>query len=146
MNFKHSKYFNTAIVFDSLSQKCLREEIQNTSKLSEKIIFEHFHKDSELLKDLSVYEQIKDFGESESSVNRMVEFNLQAIDKDKLKAEKIELIKDIKRNMSIDTLLSNNIQDYKKYASIYILLENWDNLKGENQTDVTKLYNSILNR
>lgn len=146
MNFKHSKYFNTAIVFDSLTQRSLQEEIHDLDKFSEQLIYTHFNNDSELLKDLYVYEQIKEYGECESSINRMVEYNLLSIDKKRLKEEKIELIKNIKNNTSIDKLLSSNIKDYKKYASIYILLENWDNLKNEDQSTVTSLYNSILDK
>lgn len=145
MNYKHSKYFNTAILFESLLIQGIKEKIGDKKNISEQIIKESFHSKSELLKDLSVYEIIKEKGDSFDRIVNLLEFNLSGIDRSKLKTEHITLINKLKDSYNLDKLLSNKIPDYKRYASIYILLDKWKDLKNLNPIEYNDLIESITN-
>jgi hypothetical protein len=59
MKVKHSKFKNTAILFELLVKQITQEVLSNSTKnVSEKIIKEFFSSNKELAKELKLYNQI----------------------------------------------------------------------------------------
>jgi hypothetical protein len=128
MKVKHSKFKNTAILFELLVKQITHEVLSNSKKnVSEKIIKEFFGSTKELAKELKLYNQI--VKEKYSSVDDAKLF-LEEVSKERIKLdeiklnrEKYNLIKTIKESYDLDKFLSSNLQNYKVLASIYKVFE-----------------------
>lgn len=128
MKVKHSKFKNTAILFELLVKQITHEVLSNSKKnVSETIIKEFFSSNKELAKELKLYNQI--VKEKYSSVNDaklfLEEISNERIklDENKLNKEKYNLIKTIKESYELDRFLSSNLQNYKVLASVYKVFE-----------------------
>lgn len=128
MKVKHSKFKNTAILFELLVKQITHEVLSNSKKnISEKIIKEFFGSNKELAKELKLYNQI--VKEKYSSVDDAKIFLEEVskerikLDENKLNREKYNLIKTIKESYDLDKFLSSNLQNYKVLASIYKVFE-----------------------
>ena len=118
MKVKHSKFKNTAILFELLVKQITQEVLSNSTKnVSEKIIKEFFSSNKELAKELKLYNQI--VKEKYSSINdaklflEEVSKERTKLDENKLNKEKYNLIKTIKESYDLDKFLSSNLQNYK---------------------------------
>ena len=124
MKVKHSKFKNTAILFELLVKQITQEVLSNTNKnLSEKIIKEFFNSKKELAKELKLYNWItkEKFSNSDDAklfLSEVVE-ERRKLDESKLAKEKYNLIKTIKETYELEKFLSSNLQNYKLLASIY---------------------------
>jgi hypothetical protein len=128
MKVKHSKFKNTAILFELLVKQITQEVLANSNKnVSEKIIKEFFSSNKELAKELRLYNQI--VKEKYTSVNDAKLFLEEVsnerikLDENKLNREKYNLIKTIKESYDLDKFLSSNLQNYKLLASVYKVFE-----------------------
>jgi hypothetical protein len=128
MKVKHSKFKNTAILFELLVKQITHEVLSNSTKnVSEKIIKEFFSSNKELAKELKLYNQI--VKEKYSSINDAKLFLEEVanerikLDENKLNREKYNLIKTIKESYDLDKFLSSNLQNYKLLASVYKIFE-----------------------
>ena len=128
MKVKHSKFKNTAILFELLVKQITQEVLANSNKnISEKIIKEFFSSNKELAKELRLYNQI--VKEKYTSVNDAKLFLEEVsnerikLDENKLNREKYNLIKTIKESYDLDKFLSSNLQNYKLLASVYKVFE-----------------------
>jgi hypothetical protein len=128
MKVKHSKFKNTAILFELLVKQITQEVLSNSTKnVSEKIIKEFFSSNKELAKELKLYNQI--VKEKYSSINdaklflEEVSKERTKLDENKLNKEKYNLIKTIKESYDLDKFLSSNLQNYKLLASVYKVFE-----------------------
>ena len=128
MKVKHSKFKNTAILFELLVKQITHEVLSNSTKnVSEKIIKEFFSSNKELAKELKLYNQI--VKEKYSSINDAKLFLEEVanerikLDENKLNREKYNLIKTIKESYDLDKFLSSNLQNYKLLASVYKVFE-----------------------
>jgi hypothetical protein len=128
MKVKHSKFKNTAILFELLVKQITQEVLANSNKnVSEKIIKEFFSSNKELAKELRLYNQI--VKEKYTSVNdaklflEEVSNERTKLDENKLNREKYNLIKTIKESYDLDKFLSSNLQNYKLLASVYKVFE-----------------------
>lgn len=128
MKVKHSKFKNTAILFELLVKQITQEVLSNSNKnLSEKIIKEFFNSKKELAKELKLYNWItkEKFSNSDDAklfLSEVVE-ERRKLDESKLAKEKYNLIKTIKENYELEKFLSSNLQNYKLLASIYKVFE-----------------------
>lgn len=128
MKVKHSKFKNTAILFELLVKQITQEVLSNSTKnVSEKIIKEFFSSNKELAKELKLYNQI--VKEKYSSIDDAKLFLEEVakervkLDENKLNREKYNLIKTIKESYDLDKFLSSNLQNYKLLASVYKVFE-----------------------
>lgn len=124
----HSKYKNTAILFELLVKQITHEVLSNSKRaVSEKIIKEFFNSKKELAKELKLYNQIvkeKYTNPSDAKIflDEIVE-ERKKLDENKLKKEKYNLIKTIKESYDLSKFLSSNLQNYRLLASIYKIFE-----------------------
>jgi hypothetical protein len=128
MKVKHSKFKNTAILFELLVKQITHEVLSNSTKnVSEKIIKEFFSSNKELAKELRLYNQI--VKEKYSSIDDAKLFLEEVakerikLDENKLNREKYNLIKTIKESYDLNKFLSSNLQNYKLLASVYKIFE-----------------------
>lgn len=128
MKVKHSKFRNTAILFELLVKQITQEVLSNTNKnLSEKIIKEFFNSKKELAKELRLYnwitkEKFSNTDDAKLFLSEVVE-ERKKLDESKLAKEKYNLIRTIKETYELEKFLSSNLQNYKLLASIYKVFE-----------------------
>lgn len=128
MKVKHSKFKNTAILFELLVKQITQEVLSNSNKnLSEKIIKEFFNSRKELAKELKLYnwivkERFSNNDDAKLFLQEVIE-ERKKLDESKLAKEKYNLIRTIKESYELDKFLSSNLQNYKLLASIYKVFE-----------------------
>lgn len=128
MKVKHSKFKNTAILFELLVKQITHEVLSNSKKnVSEAIIKEFFNSKKELAKELKLYNQLVKEKYSKSNdaklfLEQIVE-ERKKLDETKLSREKYNLIKTIKESYDLNKFLSSNLQNYRLLASIYKVFE-----------------------
>jgi len=136
MKIRHNKIKNTGILFESLARQITADVLENkNSSIAAKIIKQFFNKNTELRKELSLYQSlIKESFSSEVKAASFVDTVLESrknLNNSKLRREKYEIIKQLKENFSIENLFSSRIDSYPVYASIYKLFE-YNSLLTEN--------------
>lgn len=126
---KHSKYKNTAILYEVLIKKLMydtmNEDVNSNSIM--KIIRKFFNNKTELYRELKLYQTLD---ESKFTSDNQAIYYIDKIinarknlDNSKLKQEKYNLVNEIKKNYNIEDFFKSNIRNYKKYASIYQIFE-----------------------
>jgi len=125
---KHSKFKNTAILFELLVRQVTADILKGTEhSKANKILRTFFKEETELGKELKLYNLLmNEIAKDSVTADRIVETILKArtrIRGDKLGAQKYNLIKEIKTNYPIDDFLRGKISNYKLMASIYKLFE-----------------------
>ena len=128
MKIKHSKYKNTGILFELLTRQITADTLSGRSNKSLDFLKKHFNSKTELLKEYKIYHTLstKKF-EKESKANILIDTLLESyknLNKNKLRREKYNLIKEIKDNYNITDFFNSKINNYKIMASIFNLLEN----------------------
>lgn len=143
MALKHSKFRNTGILFELLVRQTTADLLQNKDSKAVKILKKYFT-NTELAKEYSIYSsfiQTNTINESKAEmfINTLIqEYN--KINYEKLSVEKYNLIKEIKANYDLDNFFKAKIDNYKPYASIYIVLESQKNSSSNvNQTLISKI-------
>jgi hypothetical protein len=127
MKVKHSKFKNTAILFELLVKQITQEVLSNSTKnLSEKIIKEFFNSRKELAKELKLY-------------NWIVKERFSNNDDAKLFLQEV-----IKESYELDKFLSSNLQNYKLLASIYKVFESKTQGRKVEIRDFIESNNTIL--
>jgi hypothetical protein len=123
---KHNKLKNTGIIFEILTRNIVSESLKGKESKAINIIKKHFSK-SELGKEYKIYENItKRKGLNESKANILLEYSINDYDnlnKELLKKQKYNLIKEISEHYNVNDFFKVKINNYKLYASIYLLLE-----------------------
>lgn len=127
---KHNKIKNTGILFELLSTQITSDMINNKPSPAVEILKEYFKKGTNLNKELSLYQTLlKEKFNGNEKANRLIDEVLKInkeINKTVLRKEKYNLIREIKKNYSLEEFAKNKINNYKIYASIYKLFENHD--------------------
>jgi hypothetical protein len=125
---KHSKFKNTAILFELLVRQITLEVINGDSVGKAKTILkEFFNKNTELAKELKLYEML--LQEKYKTENRAEKFidlvcgERTKINESKLIREKYDLVKKIKESFDLETFLSSPLTNYREMASIYKIFE-----------------------
>tara|TARA_R110000782_G_scaffold268681_1_gene365443 strand:- start:1068 stop:1913 length:846 start_codon:yes stop_codon:yes gene_type:complete len=124
---KHSKFKNTGILFELLVRQIATDTLNNKDSKATDIIREHFGKNSELAKELRLYQSaIKESFDSEYKASEFLNIILKERNKltvTALSKQKYNLIKDIKSNFVLEDFFNYRVSNYKENASIYKLFE-----------------------
>lgn len=142
---KHSKFKNTGMLFELLTRQITSDIISSNESVAIQILKKHFGKNTELIKEYTLYKTLCDEKlKSESKANMLIGAVITArrgLNKSKLNEEKYELIKAIKDNFDIDLFFQTKVQNYKLLASIYKIFEYKD---LDNPVELTKSKITII--
>ncbi len=142
---KHSKFKNTAMLFELLTRQITSDIISSNESVAIQILKKYFNKNTELIKEYKLYKTLCDEKlKSETKANMLIEAVLKArrgLNRHKLQSEKYELIKSIKENFDIDVFFQTKVQNYKLLASLYKVFE-YNEL--DNPVEITKSRITIL--
>ena len=144
---KHSKFKNTAMLFELLTRQITSDIIASNESIAIQILRKHFGKNSELIKEYTLYKTLCDEKlKSDTKANMLIEAAIKSrkgLDRKKLNQEKYELIKAIKENFDINSFFQTKVKNYKVLASIYKLFEyrEVDNPLELTQSKITILEN-----
>ena len=142
---KHSKFKNTAMLFELLTRQITSDIISSNESVAIQILKKYFNKNTELIKEYKLYKTLCDEKlKSDTKANMLIEAVLKArrgLNKNKLQNEKYELIKAIKENFDIDSFFQTKVQNYKLLASLYKIFE-YNEL--DNPVEITKSRITIL--
>jgi len=123
---KHNKKRNVGIIYEQLINSISACLVEGKSKQGDTIIDilkKHFHPGSELYKEFRLFNAlVKTTVSSDSLASRILEEAKRASD---LRREKSLLIKDINQKINDDNFYSVRVEDYRTYATIQTLLNDW---------------------
>ena len=121
---KHNKKRNTAFLFESLVKELTRATLSKNLKLKNvvmSILREHFHKDSILHKELTLYKTLCEISNVEKDIAEKIVSEVKrvyhSLGQQKIFDEQTEVIKKINSGLSKD-IYKNFISNYKTLASI----------------------------
>jgi len=121
---KHSKIKNTGILFELLSRQ-ITVDVMNSEDKSKSVEMwkKFFNESTELGKENQLYQVLlKQNYNSTRKAEKLVDAVIRAREKlqnKKLRTEKYNLIKEIKKNYIVEDFFRARIPNYKVYASIY---------------------------
>ena len=147
---KHSKYRNTGFLFEILVRQITSDTITNkTNATSSQILRKYFVGNTELGKELALYKTLSETRyNSDARANHLIDAvldNRKRIDEKKLRAEKYNLIKEIKDAYPVTDMFETKIPDYKVYASIYKMFDASTTLNETyDPTDIVQCRYTIL--
>ena len=121
---KHSKIKNTGILFELLSRQITVDVMNNDDKSkSVEMLKKFFNEKTELGKENQLYQVLlKENYNSSHKAEKLVDAVISAREKlqnKKLRTEKYNLIKEVKKNYIVEDFFRARIPNYKVYASIY---------------------------
>ena len=121
---KHSKIKNTGILFELLSRQITVDVMNGDDKSkSVEMLKKFFNEGTELGKENQLYQVLlKENYNSSHKAEKLVDAVVKARQKlqnKKLRTEKYNLIKEVKKNYVVEDFFRARIPNYKVYASIY---------------------------
>jgi|TARA_Y100001973_G_scaffold102474_1_gene167593 hypothetical protein len=121
---KHSKIKNTGILFELLSRQITVDVMNGDDKSkSVEMLKKFFNEGTELGKENQLYQVLlKENYNSSHKAEKLVDAVIKARQKlqnKRLRTEKYNLIKEIKKNYKVEDFFRARIPNYKVYASIY---------------------------
>lgn len=124
---KHSKYKNTAILFEMLVRKLTSETLSSDKSVAIDIIKKYFGKNTELAKELHLYntlikEQFKTDARALDYI-RSVKAAHKNLNQSVLKRQRYNLVKEISEKFVFTDMAKIHINNYKVLASINMLFE-----------------------
>jgi len=144
----HNKKRNVGIIYEQLVQYISETIITKNNpktKLAKQILRKHFNKDSELYKEYRLFNALAQTNSVDPSFATQIlgeaKKGSRRHDKEKLRKEKSFLIRDINYHLG-QSFYKRRINEYKKYATIQILLNEWR--KGEFSIEYEKKVHSML--
>jgi len=125
---KHNKFKNTGILFELLLRQIASDTISGKNSAALNIVKQHFNK-TELSKEHKLYQILinsKQLNEikAETLINSVLALSSR-LNKTRLRNEKYNLIKEIRKHYSIEEFFKAKINNYTQYASIYNLIEGY---------------------
>jgi hypothetical protein len=131
---KHNKKRNTGLIYEFLARAIADAIIENDDRrrqIAMSIVKKHFRKDSELLKEFRLFHSlVATTTKSENVADNILEAAKEAarkINESKLDREKSLLIRSINHKINDDKFYSQKVNEYKTYATIQTLLNEWRN-------------------
>ena len=121
---KHNKLRNTGLIFEILTRNLMVETLNGKKPISISIIKKHYTLNSELNKELKLYEGLSHH--RNSFADQFIDSILRTrkkLDPKKLEEEKYNLVKSLKKFYDLNEFFNTRIQNYKLHASIYKLFE-----------------------
>lgn len=126
-NLKHSKYKNTAILFEMLVRKLTSETLTSDKTVTVEIIKKYFGKNTVLSKELQLYNSlIKESFKTEAQTLEFIRSCKAAHDKlnkSSLRRQRYNLVKEISENFDFQKISKIRINNYKELASVYKIFE-----------------------
>ena len=125
---KHSKVKNVGIMYELLARKLTADVLNDNTKSKAVSIFkEFFGKDTEISKELELYnilqnKKTKNQAMATDLLNVVLETR-QKLSNSKLRKEKYNLVKRVNESFDSKEFFSTRIPNYKFYASVYNLFE-----------------------
>ena len=122
---KHSKYKNTAILFEMLVRKLTSETLSSNKTVTADLIKKYFGKNTELSKELYLYntllkEQFKSEAQGLDYI-RTVKLSYAKLNQSALKRQRYNLVKEISEKFIFANMSKMHITNYKVLASVYML-------------------------
>lgn len=137
MKIKHSKYKNTGILFELLVRQATADTLNGNDSPAIDLIKQYFVK-SELGREYKLYESVlKSKVLSESKANYIISAVLESskkLNRTSLRKQKYNLISEIKKHYDINSFFNTKITNYKELASLYTIIEGYNN-DSLNDTD-----------
>jgi hypothetical protein len=145
-NLKHSKYKNTAILFEILVRKLTSESLTSDKSVTVNIIKKYFGKNTELSKELQLYnslikEQLNSEAKSLEFIRTCKTAHMQ-LNKSVLKRQRYNLVKEISNSFDFTKISKIRINNYKTLASIYKIFEYNE---ADNPKQLFECKNEIVN-
>ena len=113
---KHSKFKNTAMLFELLTRQITSDIISSNESVAIQILKKHFNKNTELIKEYRLYKTLSDERlKSDTKANMLIEAALKArrgLNRNKLQTEKYQLIKSIKENFDINSFFQTQTHEF----------------------------------
>lgn len=131
---KHSKFRNTGLLFELLTRQVTADILAGKEDSSAKsLLFKYFSPNTELGREWQLYnflvnERAKDETQAEKYISIALK-QKSKLDRKKLIEQKYNLIKEINSVYSAENLLKSSLKNYKLFASIYKLFEDYVNEK-----------------
>lgn len=129
---KHNKKRNVGIIYELLLRQISRgiiDEDSNASKKAAAILKKHFEPGTQLYREFRLFNAlVKTTASSESVASTILsEARMMAssIDRTKLNYEKSKLIQEINHELVRETFYKQWVPDYRMYATIQTLLNDW---------------------
>jgi len=138
MKIKHSKYKNTGLLFELLVRRITSDTLSGKPSPASVILKKYFV-NTELGKEYKLYESFfSKKGVSEVKASTTISIILESskkLNKQKLRKEKYNLIKELKQHYNIEDIFKTKIFEYKEIASLYKLIEcyNSDSVNNPNE-------------
>tara|TARA_R110002126_G_scaffold41244_1_gene120194 strand:+ start:353 stop:1204 length:852 start_codon:yes stop_codon:yes gene_type:complete len=147
---KHSKYKNTAILFEMLVRKLTSETLSSNKTVTADLIKKYFGKNTELSKELYLYntllkEQFKSEAQGLDYI-RTVKLSYAKLNQSALKRQRYNLVKEISEKFIFANMSKMHITNYKVLASVYMLFEydETDNVKQLLECKNVILQNNLI--
>tara|TARA_Y100000310_G_C20617842_1_gene781613 strand:- start:44 stop:892 length:849 start_codon:yes stop_codon:yes gene_type:complete len=148
----HNKKRNVGIIFEQLTKYLSTALIdKNQIKVQKvlKIIKDNLKSGTELYKEFRLFNAlVKTRVPRENLANRILEDAKNAsrnFDSKKLRHEKSMLIKEINHSLNDPSFYSQRIDEYRNYATIQTLLNDWRRLEDPNLMRIVKYENEVIN-
>jgi hypothetical protein len=140
---RHSKFKNTGILFELLTQQLTADIVGGKSESNAKnLLFKYFKENTELSQEWKLYSTLLTHKlKNEAQAERMLSIILEArkkLSNKKLNQEKYELIKEIKETYPLDDLLKAPVRNYRILASIYKIFE--DNISRNIKFNINEVF------
>lgn len=124
---KHKKQKNVGLIYEILIKRITSELInEKKEKVAQHLLEKYFNKYTEIYKENKIYQIIlNSAGKNYNQISRNINESLKIwkiIDKDKIIAEKYNLVGDILEKYG-PKFFDTEIRNYKEFASIYKLVE-----------------------
>jgi len=131
----HNKKRNIGIIYEQIIQFICKKIMENDKNSSEKavsIIKEHFSEGTQLSKEYKLFNALAKTKNVSSPLANSIIFEAKKacnymFDNEKLEREKSVLIKELNYSFGKGTIFKENIKDYRIYATIQTLLNEWRN-------------------
>lgn len=123
---KHSKYKNTGILFELLVRQATSDLMSKKDPQAVKIIKKYFT-NTELNREYNLYNTVLNTPKlnetkAEILITTVVE-QAKKLDREKLKKEKYNLIREIKKYYDVEDFFKAKVDTYKVYGAIFTLIE-----------------------
>lgn len=122
---KHNKLKNTGLIFEILTRMVVQETLDESKEnRAIRIIRTHFKKNSELLKELRLYQSLHNY--TVKNGGELLDLTLQArkkLNEQTLSRERYSLIKSINKTYNPEIFFNTRVSNYKLNASTFKLFE-----------------------
>ena len=127
-NIKHNKIKNVGVLFELLTRQITSDTINGVdTPAALSIVKEFFNKTSYLTKELNLYKALQQQKyKKESRAEKFIDLVIlehSKLSPNKLKREKYNLIREIKRSYNLEDFFKAHVPSYRLNASIYNILE-----------------------